>query len=86
MDTSYEDPFNDLCAMIKITDIQRMQAYHNGDNMQYKSLNERYDYLTEQYFEMIKTHNHTEAELISAEVTIELNKGKLNYQQLYGKR
>lgn len=75
----------DLIAMIKIVDIQRIQAYLSENLDHYNMLNDRYEYLTDQYFKMIKTQRETEMDVYSEDYLIKMNKGKLNIEELYGK-
>lgn len=75
----------ELIAMIKNVDIQRIHAFMSEDYKRYLSLNERYDYLSDQYFNRIKTQRETEMDIYSEEYLTKINKGKLNIEQEYGK-
>ncbi len=80
------DQLEDLSAMIKITDIQRIEAYKSENKDLYNQLNVRYEYLTDQYFELIKKQRETEMDIYTEQGIININKGKLNLEKEYGKR
>lgn len=52
-----------LKALIKATDTKRMKAYKKEDLLEYRILSDKYDMLTDQYFEEIRTIKQLNLEL-----------------------
>lgn len=84
---SYSDPevepthIDDLTAMIKAVDIQRMAAYRAQYLDRYYELSGRYGVLQDQYFELIRNQKCADKDHATKKETKKINKGRLNIEK-----